>query len=91
MEYIICSGHCGTATLKATDIAYVKLYLVGHVRIFGLILMPHIILLLLITREDADLVNVGSKETVENCVSETTGTSGNHQGFSCKYTHMDYC
>ena len=31
--------------------------------------------------------NVCSEKTLQYCVSETTGTTGNHKGFTCKNAH----
>ena len=43
--------------------------------------MAHIVLLLLIAGEDADLADVGRKKAVENGVAERAGPTGDHEGF----------
>ena len=78
MKDVVGSWHSGAATLEAADIADVEFDLVGYFRVFGLILVAHIVLLFLVAGENADFFNVCLEETVKDCVSEATGTAGNH-------------
>jgi hypothetical protein len=49
--------------------------------------MAHIILFFLVTREDADFLDVALKEATEHRVAERTGTTGDQQGFVLKCGH----
>ena len=53
----------------------------GGVRILGLILVTHIVLLLLVSAEDADFSNICAEEALENSVSKTTSASTNQEDF----------
>ena len=59
MEDIIHAVHGVLHRLEIPDVAYVKADLLGSLRHFCLELMPHVVLLLLIAGEDADLADVG--------------------------------
>ena len=48
----------------------------GCLRHFRLELVSHVVLLLLVPGEDADLADVCFQTTVENCVAKGTGTTG---------------
>ena len=41
--------------------------------------MPHVVLLLLVAREDADLLDVAVQEAAEDGVAETAGAAGNQK------------
>ena len=60
----------------------------SDVRILGLILMPHVVLLLLVTREDADLLDVRPEEPPEDRIARTPGPPGNHQYFVVENGHI---
>ena len=68
-------------------IAYIELYLVCHLWTLSLILVTHIVLFLLVTAEYADFLNIRFQKTVKHCISETAGTTGNHQSFVFKNRH----
>ena len=85
MEDIIHTRHCTAAAFQTAYIAYIEFNFMSHLRIFGLILVTHIVLLLLVATEYADFFNICCKETVKYSISKTTGTSGNHQCFIFKY------
>ena len=87
MEDIVDARHGIATTLQMAHIANEKLDFVGYIRIFGLILMAHIILLLLIARKDADLANIGPEETVQHSIAKRTCATCNQEGFICKYAH----
>lgn len=63
--------------MNITNITYVELDLVGHFGTRALIVMTHVVLLRLITREDADMSNVCVQKTVDNRVAKTPSTTGN--------------
>ena len=58
VEDIVNSGHCAAAAFESADIADVEFDFRGHVRVFSLIFVAHIVLLLLVAGEDADFLNV---------------------------------
>ena len=64
VENIVHPGHGPPNGLQVPDIANVKLDFVRHLRHPGLILVAHIVLLLLIPGEDADLADVGGEEAI---------------------------
>ena len=82
MEDIIRARHGTTAALQRTHITYIELNLVRHIGVFGLVLMTHIVLLLLIAGEDTYLRNVSTQKAIQHRISKRTGTTGNHQRFS---------
>ena len=78
MENVVNAGHSVTDGLRVADIADVELDLLGSVRVLGLKLMAHIVLLLLITREDANLLQVGIQEVLQNGRTKRTSTTSDH-------------
>ena len=64
VKYVIDPGHRASATLQTPHIANVELNLVRVIWVFGLVLMPHVVLLLFIAGEDADLADVRAQETL---------------------------
>ena len=88
MEDIVGAGHGRADALQRPDIADIELDLVGDIGIFGLILVPHIVLFLLVARENADFRDIRAEETPQHRISEATGSTGNHQRFTCKNTHI---
>ena len=87
MENIVHTMH---SILNRSQISYitdVELDLLCHLRHLGLEFMAHIVLLLFITGEHADFLDVGSQETVQNGVTKRTGTAGNHQSLVFKNAH----
>ena len=63
MEDIVRPWHRRAAALQRTYIADVKLNFMSHIRVFGLILVAHIILFLLVARENTDFPNIGTEKT----------------------------
>lgn len=47
--------------------------------------MAHVVLLLLVAREDADLGQVGVHEVLEHGVAERAGTARDHEGLVFEY------
>ena len=64
VEDIIHPSHGSPNRLQIPDIANVKLDFVRHFRHPGLVLVAHIVLLLLVSREDADLANIRGEKAV---------------------------
>ena len=61
---VVDAGHSVANGLRVADIADVELHLLCSVRVLGLKLMTHIILLFLIARENADFLQVGVKKVL---------------------------
>ena len=64
MEDIVHTLHSVFQRALVAHITNVELDLTGHFGHTGLILVAHVVLLLLVAGEDADLANVGAEETV---------------------------
>ena len=62
MEDVVYAGHGVPHSLRVAHVAYVELDLLGSLRVLGLELMAHIVLLLLVPGEDANLADVGFQE-----------------------------
>ena len=80
VENVVNTGHCVTDGLGVADITDVELDLLGSVRMLGLKLMAHIVLLLLVTRENADFLQVRIQEVLQNGRTKRTSTTSNHKG-----------
>ena len=78
MENVIHARHGIAARLQVAYIADKKLDLVCHVRVFHLVFVAHIVLLLLIAREDADFSDICTEKAVQHCITEGTCSTGNH-------------
>lgn len=59
MEDVVHPGHGVPHRLGIAHVAYVELHFLGRLRVPGLELVAHVVLFLLIPREDADLADVG--------------------------------
>ncbi len=88
MEHVIDALHGILEGALAAHVANVELDLAGHVGPLSLILVAHIVLLLLVTREDADFTNICSKETVQNRIPETSSASGNQEDLVFENGHI---
>ena len=64
VENIVHPGHGPPNGLQVPDVANVKLDLIRHLGHSGLVLVAHVVLLLLIPGEDADLANVRGEEAI---------------------------
>ena len=80
MENVVNAGHCVTDGLGVADITDVELDLLGVLRVLGLKLMTHIVLLLFVTGEDTDLLQVGIQEVLQNGRTKRTSTTSDHKG-----------
>ena len=88
VEDVVNAGHCVTDRLGIADITDVELDLLGSVRMLGLKLMAHIVLLLLVTRENADFLQVRIQEVLQNGRTKRTGTTSDHKGCVIKCRHF---
>ena len=87
MENIIHPRHGVLNGLGIPHIANVELDLLGMLRMLLLELVPHVVLLLLIPGEDADLLQVGGKKVFENGRAERARAAGNHEGGVGEWGH----
>jgi hypothetical protein len=88
VEDVVNTGHCVTDGLRVADITDVKLDLLGILRMLGLKLMAHVILLLFVTGEDTDLLQVGIQEVLQNGRAKRTSTTSDHKGCVIKCRHF---
>lgn len=70
MKNEIYTRHRCAARLQVSDISNIEFNLVCHIRIVGLVLVTHIVLLLFITGEDANFTNICAEETLQDSISE---------------------
>ena len=87
MEDVVHAMHGIAAGLEVAHIADIELDLVGHLGHGRLEVMAHVVLLLLISGEDADFANISGKEAVQNGMTEGADAAGNHQGLAGKNGH----
>ena len=90
MEDVINTRHSVTDRLRIADIPDVELYLLGGVGMLGLKLVAHIVLLLLVTGEDADFLQIGIQEVLQNGRTKGTGTTSDHKGCVIKCRHSKF-
>ena len=80
VEDVVHPRHGVPDGLRVAHIADVELDLLRVLRVFRLKLVAHVVLLLLISGEDADLLEIGVQEVLEDSRTERTGSAGDHQG-----------
>ena len=78
------STHGYIDTLTVAHIANIEFHFSCLLRILCLQMMTHVILLFLITTENADFPNVGIQKTLQYHVTEGTGAACNQQDFIFK-------
>ena len=78
VEDVVHAGHGVLDGLGVADIADVELDLLGGLRVPGLKLVAHIVLLLFVPGEDADLLQVRVQEVLQDGGTKGTGTAGDH-------------
>ena len=84
MEHVVNAFHGVFQRALVADIADVELDLVGYLGHTGLEVVAHVVLLLLVAREDTDLTNVGLQKAVKYCVSKRSCSSSNEEDFVLK-------
>ena len=80
VENIVNTRHGIFDGLGVADIADIELDLLSGLRMLGLKLMSHIVLLLLVTGEDTNLFQVRIQEVLQNGRTKRTSTTSNHKG-----------
>ena len=78
MKDVIHPVHRVADRLDVANVADVELHFGDVVRVASLELVPHVVLLLLITGKDANLPHVGSQEMLKDGVSKGTSPSRDH-------------
>ena len=78
MEDVVYARHGVAHGLRIAHVADVEFDLLGVLRMLRLQLVAHVILLLLVAGEDADLLEVGIQEVLEDGGTEGTGSAGDH-------------
>lgn len=78
VEDVVHARHGVAHGLRVAHVADVELDLLGLLRVPGLEPVAHVVLLLLVAREDADLPEVGVQEMLEYGGTEGTGSAGDH-------------
>ena len=81
MKDVVYPVHHAANRLEIPHVANVKFDLLRRLRHFRLKFVAHIVLLLLVTGEDADLPNVRAKKAVQHGIAEGTGPAGDEEGF----------
>ena len=90
VEDVVNTGHSILDGLRVADIADVKLDLASSLRMLGLKFVAHIILLLLVTRENADFLQIGIQEVLQYGRTKRTSTTSNHKGCVIKCRHFNF-
>ena len=75
-KHVIHAAHSDVHGLLVAHITDVELHLAGLFRMLCLQAVPHVVLLLLVAGEDADLTDVAVQEATEDGVTETARTAG---------------
>ena len=92
MEYVVHAAHRALERGPVAHVADVEFDLARDLRIIGLVLMPHVVLLLLVARENADLLDVCLEEPPEHGIAEAPGPPGDHECFVFEDGHsIFYC
>ena len=88
VEYVVHAAHRALERGPVAHVADVEFDLARDLRIIGLVLMPHVVLLLLVARENADLLDVCLEEPPEDGVAEAPGPPGDHECFVFEDGHI---
>ena len=85
VEDVVHAVHGVAHALGVADVADEEAHLGGELRGLLLQAVAHVVLLLLVAGEDADLGQVGVHEVLEHRVSERAGATRDHQGLVLEY------
>ena len=88
MEDVVDAGHGIPDGLRVAHVADVELDLAGILRVVGLQLVAHVVLLLLIAGEDADFLEIRIQKVLQHGGAERTGTTSDHKGCVIKCRHF---
>ena len=87
-EHVVHTAHRHVHRRPVADVAYVELHLPRQLRAPRLQAVAHVVLLLLVAREDADLPEAAVEEPPEHGVTETARAACYQQDFLREYTHL---
>ena len=88
MEDVVHAAHRALERGPVAHVADVEFDLARDLRIIGLVLMPHVVLLLLVARENADLLDVCLEEPPEDGIAKAPGPPGDHECFVFEDGHI---
>ena len=88
VEDVVNAGHGILDGLRIADITDVELDLLGVLRVLGLKLVAHIVLLLFVTGEDSYLLQVGIQKVFQNGRTKRTSTTSDHKSCVIKCRHF---
>ena len=86
VEDVVHAVHGVAHALGVADVSDEEAHLGGELRGLLLQAVAHVVLLLLVAREDADLGQVGVHEVLEHGVAERAGAARDHKGPVFEYT-----
>ena len=79
MKDEIDAGHCVQQAFGPANVADMKLK-------FAVVVgQPHIVLLLLVSAENADLIDVALEKAAKDSITKCTGAAGDQKGLVCKH------
>ena len=84
VEDVVHAMHGVAHGLGVADVADEEADLVGLLRVALLKHVAHVVLLLLVAREDTDLADVGLEEVLEHGVAEASRAAGYHEGLAAE-------
>ena len=87
MEHVIDALHGILEGALVAHVANIELDLAGHVGPLSLILVTHIVLLLFVAGEDANLADVGAQEAVQHGIPEALCASGYQEDLDFENGH----
>ena len=76
VENVVDTGHGIADGLRVAHVTDVELDFARVLRVLGLQFVAHVVLLLLVAGEDADLADVGGEKMLEHGMAETAGAAG---------------
>lgn len=88
VEDVVHAAHRALERGPVAHVAYVEFDLARDLRIIGLVLMPHVVLLLLVPRENADLLDVCLEKPPEDGIAKAPGPPGDHECFVSEDGHI---
>lgn len=90
VEHVIHALHGILQCALVPHVANVELDFMGYFGHPDLEVVPHVILLLFVAREDADLTDVRPQETVQHRIPETTCPARDQQGLVFEDCHINW-
>ncbi len=88
VEDVIYAAHGAFEGRFVADVTDVEFDFVGYVWIGSLVFVAHVVLLLLVAGEDANLFDVGAEESLQHGIAERSGPAGNHKSLIFENGHI---